>query len=226
MNARGGNDAGASAGTKLMSFELAKGINLELMLCPAGTFKMSNAPGGPNGDGTHEVKLTRNYWIATSCVTRAMYGAFDADFDKGETKKEEKKPEDNVTVTERVRAEAFAEWLNKKFASKLPRGYVFRQPTEAEWEYAISRGAFKESYSFEGMLDKVQRVKSKKSRWKHDLSVLKYESTEIDPLRIWPGESVVVARFKRTSRWLIPSGAECFRMVVGPDLVAEKKAKK
>jgi len=34
-------------------------------------------------------------------------------------------------------AEAFCAWATKRFRSSLPKGYVVRLPTEAEWEYAL-----------------------------------------------------------------------------------------
>ena len=206
-------------------FNLAKGIDVEMVACPAGTFKMSNAPGGPNGDGTHEVKLTRTYWIASSCVTRAMYKAFEADYDKDEKKDGEKKLDDLVTGY--ARAEAFANWLNKRFQSKLPRGYVFRLPSEAEWEYAMNTGAVARSWDFEGTLDTVRAVSGKAYAWKFDVSVMDYAAKESDPLRICSQNPAWVCRQNVKKRFLLRmDGQGCFRMAVGPDLVAEKKAKK
>ena len=208
-----------------MTFDLAKGVKLEMLGCPAGMFKMSNAPGGPNGDGTHEVKLTRTYWIASSCVTRAMYKAFEADYDKDEKTEGEKKPGDLVTGC--ARAEAFARWLNKRFQSKLPRGYVFRLPSEAEWEYAMNMGIVARHWDFEGTLDTVRAVSGKANAWKFDVSVMDYAATESDPVRVYSQNPAWVCRQDAKKRCLLRlDGQGCFRMVVGPDLIAEKKAKK
>lgn len=208
-----------------MTFSLAKDVKLEMLGCPAGMFKMSNAPGGPNGDGTHEVKLTRTYWIASSCVTRAMYKAFEADYDKDEKTEGEKRPGDLVTGC--ARAEAFASWLNKRFLSKLPRGYVFRLPSEAEWEYAMNMGIVARHWDFEGTLDTVRAVSGKANAWKFDVSVMDYAATESDPVRVYSQNPAWVCRQDAKKRCLLRlDGQGCFRMVVGPDLIAEKKAKK
>lgn len=197
------------------TFDLGSGRKLEMIGCPARTFKMSNAPGGPNGDGTHEVKLTRSFWIATSCVTRAMYKAFEADYDKNE--KAEKKPDD--LVTGRARAEAFAAWLNKRFQAKLPRGYVFRLPSEAEWEYAMNMGVVARHWNFEGTLDTVRAVATKANAWKFDVSVMEYAALEIDPVRAYDQNPAWVCRQDAKKRYLLRmDGPGCFRMVVGPDL--------
>ncbi len=205
-----------------LDFDLGKGIKLKLAHCPAGKFRMSNAPGGPNEKGTHEVKITRAYWIAPTCVTREMYKVFEADYDKDEKAKGEKKPTDFVKG--RARAEAFAGWLNEKFKGKLPSGYVFRLPTEAEWEFAQCSGAFAKSWEFEGTLDTVQAVSKKANPWRFENSVMDYAALEVDPVRVYDLNAAWVCRQGGDKRFLLPLGGEAaFRLVVGPDLLAEKK---
>lgn len=199
------------------TFDLGCERKLELLACPAGTFTMSNASGGPNGNGTHEVKLTRSFWIATSCVTWAMYKAFEADCDKDENTEGEK--ESDGLVTGYARAEAFASWLNKRFQPELPRGYVFRLPSEAEWEYAMNRGVVSRHWNFEGTLDTVRAVSRKASDWKFDVAVMDYKALEVDPVRVCNQNSAWVCRQSAKKRCLLRmDGPGCFRMVVGPDL--------
>ena len=205
-----------------LTFELGDGLNLELERCPAVTFRMSNAPGGPNGEGTHEVKLTRAFWIASTRVTREMYKAFEADYDRDERSKGEKKPDDFVTGY--ARAEAFAGWLNRRFRSKLPRGYVFRMPSEAEWEHAVNAGVIARNWDFEGTLDTAVAVSKKPYAWRFDLSVMTYGESETDPLRVCSDTSAWVCRQDAKKRFLLRmDGPGCFRMAVGPDLVAGKR---
>lgn len=209
--------SGVVASAKPLSFDLGKGIKLELYHCPAGTFQMSNAPGGPNGDGKHEVRLTRAYWIADQQVTEAMYGAFDEAYNK------EGKRKQTDLVTGRAQAEAFAAWLNAKFGSKLPDGYVFRLPTEAELECAQQKGAVARHWSFEGTLDTAQAVAKKANAWKYELSVMDYGASEVDPVRVWRPNPAWVCRQNVVKRFLLPfNGNATFRMAVGPDLLSEK----
>jgi len=209
----------AMAAGKPLSFEIGKDVKLELVHCPAGTFQMSNAPGGPKGDGRHEVKLTRAYWIAPMRVTSEMYKMCDASYDK------EGKSKPSDLVAGRANAEAFADWLNKKFKAKLPRGYVFRMPTEAEWECAQQAGAIGKSWDFEGMLDTVKAIAKKAHSWKFELSVMDYGASEVDPVRVCTQNPAWVCRQNDVKRFLVPisRGDVTFRMVVGPNLLSEKK---
>jgi len=206
-----------------LDFDLGKGLKLKLAHCPAGTFKMSNAPGGPNEKGTHDVKITRAYWIAPTCVTREMYKAFNADFDKDEKAKGEKLLTDLVKGRGRARAEAFAGWLNERFKDKLPSGYIFRLPTEAEWEFALFSGAFAKNWEFEGTLDTAPSVSKKANSWRFENSVMDYAASEVDPVRVCDLNAAWVCRQGGDKRFLLPlDGDAAFRLAVGPDLLAEK----
>ena len=129
------------ASAKPMSLELAKGINLELMPCPAGEFDMER--GGlkdVKGLYPHRVKISRPFWLSKNRVTIEQYETF-----KKATRIREKKgpalevlggEKCPVMLLTRDEIDLFFRRLNRKYASSVPRGYVFRLPTEAEWEYA------------------------------------------------------------------------------------------
>ena len=59
-------------------------------------------------------------------------------------------PVDNVSYDE---AEDFCEALNEKFAERLPEGYEFALPSEAQWEFASRGGRKAEGGAFSGADD-------------------------------------------------------------------------
>ena len=147
--------------------------------------------------------------------------------------------------------------LNKKFAAMLPKGYVFRLPTDAEWEYVLY-GDYEGDNRGRGWhwrrSDKLYDEKNVKWRecslmprsptneWEvvgkgtgvHQMILDKidvqgrftkipYNAEEVDPLREGKRYLTRVAYAVHYQHKLQPSCL--FRVVIGPDLVAEKVAK-
>ena len=114
------------------------GVKLELVKIPAGTFMMGspeNELGRQDDEILHQVTLTKDYWLGKYPVTQAQWQAVmgnNLSYFKGDNR-----PVENVTWHE---TKEFCEELNRLYAGKLPQGYKFDLPTEAQWEYACRAG--------------------------------------------------------------------------------------
>jgi formylglycine-generating enzyme len=122
-------------------------LSMEMLWCPPGTFMMGSPESekGRDDDETqHTVTLTQGYWLgkyeATQAQWEAVMGTNPSEF-KGENLPVETVSWDEVTsfcakLTERERK-----------AGRLPEGYAYQLPTEAQWEYACRAGT-RTAYSF------------------------------------------------------------------------------
>jgi formylglycine-generating enzyme required for sulfatase activity/WD40 repeat protein len=125
--------------------DLGKGINLEMVLIPAGKFKMGSPKSelGRRTDETqHEVTLTKPYYMGTYEVTQEQWEAVMGD--NPSKIKGEKLPVTNISWED---CQEFIKKLNVKTNGR------YRLPTEAEWEFACRAGT-STAYSFGDSLTK------------------------------------------------------------------------
>jgi len=118
--------------------DLGKGIKLEMVLIPAGKFKM----GDPGAD--HEVTLTKPFYMGKYEVTQEQYEAVMGN-NPSSRNKGAKFPVTDVSWED---CQEFIKKLNAKTNND------YRLPTEAEWEYSCRAGT-STAYSFGDSLTKA-----------------------------------------------------------------------
>ena len=127
--------------------DLSKDVKLEMILIPAGKFKMGSPEsekGRHDNERQHEVTLTKPFYMGKYEVTQEQYEAVIGNNPSIKTKGA-KYPVTDVTWDD---CHEFIKRLN----AKTNKGY--RLPTEAEWEYACRAGT-STAYSFGDSLTKA-----------------------------------------------------------------------
>ncbi len=143
------------------------GVKIEMVPVAAGTFSVSRV----NGDdaSTVRVKITRNFWIGKYEISAGQYMYYlksQSGLNRNERfaidkeilfrkdgcplkrnysiKRGYKKDHPMAYVSWRG-ARNFCKWLTdiERKAGRLPEGYEYRLPTEAEWEYSSLAGSTK-----------------------------------------------------------------------------------
>ncbi len=119
-----------------MTIPLAEGINLDMNWIKPGTFIMGSPTdelGRYDDETQHQVTLTQGYWLGKYEVTQAQYeaimGTNPSRFKGADL------PVENVSWFD---AKEFCAKLTaiEREAGRLPEGYEYSLPTEAQWEYA------------------------------------------------------------------------------------------
>jgi formylglycine-generating enzyme required for sulfatase activity len=123
--------------------------NLEMIFCPPGTFMMGSptTETGRGGDETqHQVTLTNGFYLGKFEVTQAQYEAVMTGNPEGlnadpshNNHKGINRPVDQVSWHD---IQVFLSRLNdmEEAAGRLPAGWKYALPTEAQWEYACRAG--------------------------------------------------------------------------------------
>jgi formylglycine-generating enzyme required for sulfatase activity len=123
--------------------KLPGGVVLEMLPVAPGTFLMGSAkdePGHAAEGGTetqHRVHITKPYWLGKYEVTQAQWQAVMGN--NPSNFKGARRPVEQVTSFDAL---AFCRKLTaqERAAGRLPAGFRYTLPTEAQWEYACRAG--------------------------------------------------------------------------------------
>ena len=146
------------------STSLPGGVWLNMNWINPGTFTMGSPEdelGRDNDETQHQVTLTRGYWMGKYEVTQAQYEAImgkNPSYFKGADLPVEQVTWDAMTfcakLTEQERA-----------AGRLPEGYEYTLPTDAQWEYACRAGTTTALNSGKNLSDKEQCPEMDEMGW-------------------------------------------------------------
>jgi len=134
---------GRSTGAGVMAKRTIADLKLDLIWVDPGTFVMGSPPEEPERHPSEgppvTVTLTQGFWLGKTEVTQAQYEAIAGINPSHFKEAGQDAPVDEVSWIE---AAAYCEKLTERerAAGRLPEGYAYMLPTEAQWEYAYRAG--------------------------------------------------------------------------------------
>lgn len=111
------------------------GCPLQFVSCPAGRYCMGYS-GKPEIAACREIEITSPFWITKSRVRKEHLDALGVRQDVSESPEGFARVNDASLLVQKI---PFL--LKQRLEGRLPEGYVFRLPTEAEFEYVKKAGA-------------------------------------------------------------------------------------
>lgn len=117
-------------------------LALELLWLEPGTFLMGNSPeerSNPAEGPQTKVTLTQGFWLGRTEVTQAQYQAITGSNPSSFQAVGPNAPVEHVSWIDAMKACALLT-ERERAAGRLPAGYEFTLPTEAQWEYACRAG--------------------------------------------------------------------------------------
>ncbi len=120
-----------SAAAKLPPL-IRNSIGMELVLIPAGEFRMGAEDGNDDEKPVHLVRISRPFYLGKYAVTQAQWEAVMGE-NRSHFTGDPSRPVERVSWTD---VQEFLRRLGEKDGGK-----PYRLPTEAEWEYAARAGA-------------------------------------------------------------------------------------
>jgi len=141
--------------SKLRSFQLGNGIELEMIWVPPGSFMMGSPKTEPErapNETQRKVTIKKGFYLGKYEVTQAQYEVTmrgnhsKVDPNPSYFANQPNCPVENISLNE---IEVFLNILNHRQSdlAELKKGLRFTLPTEAQWEYACRAGT-KTAYSF------------------------------------------------------------------------------
>lgn len=126
-------------------------MQLELIWLEPGTFQMGSPVDEPDRNKAEgpqtTVTLSRGFWLGKTPVTQGQYEAFTGKNPSSLQAAGRDAPVENVSWNDAMKfCAALTE--RERAAGRLPEGYIYSLPTEAQWEYAC-RGGTTGSYAGE-----------------------------------------------------------------------------
>ena len=133
----------APATTSSSSNRVIPGLNLELIWVQPGSFTNGSPEDepfrNPAEDPRTRVNLTQGFWLGRTVVTQAQYESLMQTNPSTFLAAGSNAPVENVSWLD---AMEFCRVLNGREAAaeRIPKGYAYTLPTEAQWEYACRAG--------------------------------------------------------------------------------------
>lgn len=149
----------ASEGGNNYILTLPGNVSLELVKIKAGSFTMGSPASEKNRENDetqHRVTLKQDYWLGKYEVTQGQWKAV-MENNPSSFKKGDNYPVECVSWDD---AMEFCKKLteNERAAGRLPSGYAYTLPTEAQWEYAARGGRKANAYYVYGGGDDLDSV--------------------------------------------------------------------